>query len=72
MLIASARDLVGEEWILHSNNQASRRSATRGRTDLCHLDITSGRQGSEHPVVCSGHITPSADISKRVLSTGHL
>lgn len=64
MLIASVCGLVGGEWILHSNNQASRRNATHERADLCHLDTTNGRQGSEHLVVCSGHITPSADISK--------
>lgn len=69
VLIASVCDLFGGEWILHSNNQASRESATHGRADLCHLDIANGRQGSEHLVVCSGHITPSV-IS--IFSTGNL
>lgn len=64
MLIASVCDLVGGEWIPHSNNQAARRSVAHGRADLCHLDITNGRQGSEHLVMCSGRITPSADVSK--------
>lgn len=31
---------------------------------------SNGRQGSEHLVVCSEHITPSADINKEYLVLG--